>query len=211
MVTEEEHHNWGSALLHKKCGNSGRTCSVQLYIYSKYCRAHMENTMHCLMTKKEQLMMIGFMTFNGWTLRRKSNNHQYFPPEVAGAGVAFIQREVQSQRVPGVPSLPRKRHRGQLVKMTELMVKSQYLEEGADWELSRNDEDQTRVEAHSWKEKICELATDGKIHAPRFKTSYEKGKLYLSEKTDQSSQYQIRQQPWYCMYIWCWSSTNEER
>ena len=63
---------------------------------------------------------------------RKSKNHEYFPPEVAGAGVAFIQREVQSQRVPGVPSLPRKRRRGQLVKMAELMVKSHYLEEGAD-------------------------------------------------------------------------------
>ena len=59
----------------------------------------------------------------------------------------------------------------------------------------------SRVEAHSWKEKISELATDGKIHAPRFKTSCEKGKLYLSEKTDQPSQYQIRQQPWYSMYI----------
>ena len=65
-------------------------------------------------------------------MHRKSKNHQYFPPEVAGARVAFIQREVQSQRVPGVPSLPRKRRRGQLVKMAELMVKSHYLEEGAD-------------------------------------------------------------------------------
>ena len=33
----------------------------------------------------------------------KSNNHQDTPPEVVGAGAAFIQGEVQSQRTPGVP------------------------------------------------------------------------------------------------------------
>ena len=38
----------------------------------------------------------------------KSNSHQDILTEVAGAGVAFIQGEVQSQRVPGVPILPGK-------------------------------------------------------------------------------------------------------
>ena len=31
--------------------------------------------------------------------------HQDTPPEVVGAGTAFIQREVQSQRAPEVPQV----------------------------------------------------------------------------------------------------------
>ena len=39
-----------------------------------------------------------------------------------------------------------------------------------------------RVEAYSWKEKICEKANDRKIATPRLKTSDEKEKQCPSEK-----------------------------
>ena len=39
-----------------------------------------------------------------------------------------------------------------------------------------------RVEAYSWKETICEKATDRNILTPRLTTSDEKEKLCLSEK-----------------------------
>ena len=48
-------------------------------------------------------------TLNWVNSARENNNHQDLPPEVVGAREAFIQGEVQSQRAPGVPSLPRKK------------------------------------------------------------------------------------------------------
>ena len=39
-----------------------------------------------------------------------------------------------------------------------------------------------KVESYSWKEIICELATDRKVLAPRLKTFDEKEKFCLSER-----------------------------
>ena len=74
--------------------------------------------------------------------------------------------------------------------MEELLAETQYVEERQQienpaellkikQEISKT---KARVEAYSWKETICELATDRKVLAPRFKTSDEKEKLCLSEK-----------------------------
>ena len=110
------------------------------------------------------------------------------PPEVVGAGAALIQREVQSQRAPGVPSLPRKK-KYRIVKMAELLTEAQYVEQRQqienqaemlkiEQEIAKT---KARVEAYSWKETICEKTTDRKILAPRLKTSDENESLCLSE------------------------------
>ena len=75
-------------------------------------------------------------------------------------------------------------------KMEELVAEVQYIEQR---EQIENQADmlkikqkiaktEARVEAYSWKETICEKATDINILASRFKTSDEKEKLCLSEK-----------------------------
>ena len=52
-----------------------------------------------------------------------------------------------------------------------------------------------RVEAYSWLETVCELATDRKIlDAPKLKTSDEKEAVSV-RKTNQPLQHQIRQEP----------------
>ena len=77
-----------------------------------------------------------------------------------------------------------------MVKMAELLAEAQYVEQRQQIEnqaemLKIKQEiakAKARVEAYSWKEKICEKATDRKITTPRLKTSDEKEKQCPSEK-----------------------------
>ena len=74
--------------------------------------------------------------------------------------------------------------------MRELLAEAQYVEQRQQIENQAEmlkikkeiAKTKARVEAYSWKDTICELATDRKTLAPRFKTSDEKEKLCLSEK-----------------------------
>ena len=76
------------------------------------------------------------------------------------------------------------------MKIAELLAEAQYVEQRQQIDNQAEilkikqgiSKTKARVEAYSWKDTVCEVATDRKTLAPRFKTADEKEKLCLSEK-----------------------------